>query len=777
MIKLKRILLLPVILLLFIFNSCQYDDIESDKYKRPEWLAGKVYTQIKEEPNLSVFARCIELTGYDTIIDVSGSYTVIAPSNEAFEVWLNENNYNDVEDIPLHRLNSLVSYHILQNPWTRNQLRSLDVFGWIDTLDRFNNQPAGFKRQTLLRDGNRKYGIASKGPRTADQENFMIVDTTTTNFHRKVFTDSRKYMPVFFQEYFDIYDLDGGDYEFYFDRPFSGGNNIHFAGARVEGDEIFAENGFVYIVDRVVEPLSNAYQILSDNNSSNSYSAFFELLNQFPVFNYDQQETLRQTGAQEGLQVDSLFNLGFPELVFNVASERTQPPRGTFGLPENVTIRYHHGTLAPENKAFEDFISEYIEVSGGWGSLEQTPDFIKQIIVNSYLSFNTIYPTDLSKGFFNGEGDLVTLDQSNIIQKEFGSNSTFIGLNEAIVPRAFKSVTGPVYLQRGYEKVMFAIEQAGLLPALKRRNEHYMFFVERDLNTSIDSSLVYNRFRDEFSVFEILGPGSYDEYKLAKSDLRTLLLNHIAVGQPEGLARKEFIRNLAGNFIKVNNETGEYSGTGTTTFGFRGTEEMPNFPTVISTNADNGTTYDIDNWFSFSSANMFTRISSGYPKFHALLKKAGLSLDQQFRYSFISDSDSYTVFVPSDEAIDEVAPYLNGLSVDELKKVLLLHFVRGNMIFTDGKKESAYYETVRVDESSTPFSTRFTQIYIQPGIDVIRLRDNNGGNNLEINESDFTNILTGINTSTEADVFPVINTNAVIHEIDKVLFKEELDTK
>lgn len=777
MIKLKRILLLPVILMLSMLNSCQYDDILSDKYDRPEWLAGKVYTQIKEQPNLSVFARCIELTGYDTIIDVSGSYTVIAPSNEAFEVWLNDNNYNDVEDIPLQRLNRLVSYHIIQNPWTKNQLRSLDVFGWIDTLDRFNNQPAGFKRQTFLREENRKYGIASKGPGTAGQENFMIVDTTSTNFHRKAFTTSRKYIPVFYQEYFDIYDLDGGDYEFYFDRPFSGGDNIHFAGARVDGDEIFAENGFVYVVDRVVDPLPNAYQILSDNNSSNSYSAFFELLNQFPVFSYNQQETLRQPGAQQGLQVDSLFNLSFPELVFNIASERTQPPKGTFGLPENVTIRYHHGTLAPENTVFEDFVNEYIKIPGGWGSLEQTPDHIKNIIVNSHLSFNAIYPTDLSKGFFNGEGDLVTIDQSNIIQKQFGSNSTFIGLNEAIVPRAFKSVTGPVYLQRGYEKVMIAIEQAGLLPALKRRNENYMFFIESDINTSIDSSLVYNRFRDEFSVFEILDLEDYTEYKLGKSDLRTLLLNHIAIGQPEGLARKEFIPNLAGNFIVVNNETGEYSGTGPTTFGFRGQQQMPNFPRVTSTNTDNGTTYDIDNWFTFSSTPLFARISSSYPKFHALLRKAGLSLDQQFRYSFISDSDSYTVFIPSDEAIDAVAPYLNGLSVDELRSVLLLHFVRGNMIFTDGKKESDYYETVRVDESSTPFTTLYTQIYIQPGIDVIRIRDNNGGNNVEINESNITNILTGVNTSTDSDVFPVINTNAVIHEIDKVLFKEELDTK
>jgi hypothetical protein len=46
-----------------------------------------------------------------------------------------------------------------------------------------------------------------------------------------------------------------------------------------------------------------------------------------------------------------------------------------------------------------------------------------------------------------------------------------------------------------------------------------------------------------------------------------LLLNHVATEQPKGIAKKEFIPNLAGNYIVVNNETGEIKGTGSTTDG------------------------------------------------------------------------------------------------------------------------------------------------------------------------------------------------------------------
>ncbi|MFW6328080.1 MAG: fasciclin domain-containing protein, partial [Bacteroidota bacterium] len=537
----------PIIYALFVlllFYSCQ-DDMQLDKYERPDWLAGKVYTQILDQPELSTFAKCIELTGYDSIINVSGSYTAFAPSDEAFEEWFAQNpEYNSVEDIPIPELTRLVKFHLVQNPWSKIQLRTLDVYGWIDSLDVNNDEPRGYKRETLLMEEDRKYGV------TVEDEFTMIVDTMNTNWYRRVATDSRKFAPVFYSEYFNIHDLNPGDYEFYFNRAFSGGSDIYFANGKILSDEIPAENGFVYIIDQVVEPLKNAYQILEEEENQISYSKYLDLVNNFPNFEYNDQKTKEQPGADLGLEVDSLFDLTYPDLAFDINNEQTQPPSGTYGLPGNVTIRYHHGLVAPNDEAFDQLISEYIEIPNGWGSLDATPDHIKRIIANSHMSVNSIYPADIEKGFYNGENDIVHLDESAIIQKEYGSNCTFIGLNKPIVPRAFSSVTGPVYLQRGYSRSMYAIEESGLLPALKRANENYMLFVESDANLRADSSLAYNPVRETFSVF-LITPGGFQQFGVSKNDLRTLFLNHIAVAQPKGIARKEFIPNMAGNFIVV----------------------------------------------------------------------------------------------------------------------------------------------------------------------------------------------------------------------------------
>ncbi len=763
----------PLMLLALIsmigFISCR-DDSYIDKYARPEWLAGKVYTQIKAQKELSEFAKCIELTGYDTILNVSGSYTIFAPSNDAFALYFQQNSkWKKVEDIPLEQLSEIVKFHIVQNPWSKLQLRSLDVYGWIDSLNINNNKPRGFKRETLLMNKDLKYGL--KG----ENRSIYIVDTLASNWYRRVATDSRKYAPLFFREYFDIYDLSFSDFEFYFQRPFESPNDIYYAGARITSDEIFAENGFVYVVDRVVNPMKNAYELLEDKNSGQSYSDFLELINTFPVFGYDAAKTNNQPGAKEGKKVDSLFNLSYPQLTFHINKERTKAPASSTGLPANVSIRYHHGLFAPENSAFQEFLNQYINGAGRWGSLKNTPSNIKRIIANTHMCINPVYLTDIEAGFLNGEDDIVRIDKSSIIRKQFGSNCTFLGLNKTIIPRAFKSVTGPVYLQPGYSTAMFAIENSGLLAALKRENQNYMLFVESDLSLADDSSLLYIPTTSQFRAFQITG-SNVQLISFNVNDMRNLLLNHIGIEIPRGIATKEFIKTLGGNYLIVNNKTGEVSGTGNTMIGYNGAKPAENkIPRQISTNADNGKTFEINNWFSFASTDLYIYISTTYPAFHQLLVKAGLASEKEYRYNFISESEFYTIFVPNTAAIN--SSNANSLPKEELQKLLRMHFISGQHIFTDGNKPSGYYETTRIDEKSTPFSTIYTQVYIGTEPDRIHFRGRNGESFLTIQESPVVNTIAIRNLGTGNEPIKNIMATAVIHEINKMLVFDQLDTK
>ncbi len=781
MTKNKNLTLIALFLLLFF--GCRKNDVI---YQRPTWLAGKLYAQVLTKPELSTFAQLLKISGYDTIINVSGSFTVFAPTNDAFTAYFQANTkYKSLADMPKAEAVKLVKYHLVQDAWSKKQLESLDVFGWIDTLDVTNNQPKGYKRQTLLLEKNIKYGVRySKYLRQPPSKLHRtdLIDTTMTSWHEVAYTDSRKFVPIFFKQYFDIYKLSTSDYSFYYNRPFDSPTDLYYSNAKIVSPEMFAENGFVYEVDRVVEPLENGMEILSDKTSPNSYSEYLNLVNQFATMDYDQTATNKQAGAAQGLKVDSLFDLTYPQLVFNINSEKTKAPVGSSGLPSDVTIRYHHGIVAPTNEAFDQLVNQYLIGGNNWGSLENAPENIKRIIANSSLSINAIYQTDLQKGFQNGETDLITVDPSTIVQKQYGSNCTFIGVNKPIIPRAFSSVTGPVYTRKGFSKVMFAIEKSGLLTALKRKDANYSFFVESDANTSIDSSFVYDSFRDAFSAITLYP--AIKKTPLSVNDLRLLLLNQIAVDQPQGIARKEFIKNLAGNYLVFNNVTKEVKGTAQTVYGYRGVTPMVDIPRLISNNADNGSTYEVDNWFSFASNDLYTTISTSYPKFQSLLKKAGLTLDKLSKYSFISDNQNYTVFVPSDSVLN--VTNTSAMTTKQLQDFVMLHFVQGTLIFTDGKAPEGYYETARVDESSTPYTTVYTKIHIIPGVDKITIPSKTGDPAVVVNETDKTNVngtpktnfLTARNLSTTGtEAYTNTVNNGVVHEINQVILKDIVDTK
>ncbi len=750
------------------------DELRYEKYEKPDWLAGKIYTQMKTEPDISTFTSCVEKIGLDSILDVSGSYTVFASTNDAWSSYLEKNGYASIDDIPTDKLARIIKYSIIQNAWSKIQLRTLDVYGWIDTMDINNNKARGNKRVTLLLEENVKYGVKSYKPVgesiDINKERVAIVDTTKSNWTRKAITDSRKYAPVFYKEYFDIYHLKSSDYSFYFDRTFDGGNNIYYAGSKIISDEIFAENGFIYKVDRVVEPLNNALEMISSVDNEKKYSLFLQLLNLFPEFKYNEQKTLEQPGADEGLLVDSLFNLTYPSLTFNLNLEKTKAPSGTFGLPPDVTVRYQYGLMAPTNIAFNTFLDDYIRIDIGWGRLIDLPDRIKRMIVNSYLSENVVYPSDYESGFYNGEKDLVKLNTNDITDKRYGSNCSFIGLNNAIIPRAFKSITGPAYLLEGYNKVMNGIEESGLLAALKKPNKDYVFFIEPDNETDQDSSFFYDSYSNNPDRKFYLFSGDLGHRKkeyISVNDLRTLFLNQVAIKNPTGIPNKEFIPNLAGNYIIFNNITGEVSGTASTTEGFSGGENTPEFPEFLDINTDNGKTYKVKNWFSFSTISLFVTISSKYVKFYNLLKKAGLATD--YELTFISKSDFCTAFIPSDDALNNAG--VDDMPIDELKSFLQFHFIQGLLIFTDGSSPSKYYETYRVDEKSTEYNKVFTKVYIHTNIDKIILPDESDNDYINVVDIlDHTNQLTVYSTAKSGDfnLFPMVYNNAVIHEVDKV---------
>jgi len=755
---LQRMVLVIFSLSALYFGCSKLEDQE--KYQNPEWLTGKLYTQITSNENLSVFASLLEITGYDTVLDRTGSFTVLVPDNQAFEAWFSTHpEYGeDVLNLPYKEAEAIVQYHILQNRWSRKQMQSLDINGWIDRDDPGNDKPRGYKRQTIFQNPDQKYWIN----KTAGNI-ITIVDSTRSNGYKTVYSDSRKYLPLFFTEYFEINDLNVGDYDFYFNRSFDG-NAIFIANAKSIQDEIPAENGFIYIVDQVINPPLNAEEYMKIEHSGVSTSDFLEMIYKLnPSFSFDHDATYDQPEALAGGTFDSLFNLNYPDLTFNIHQElydRTPPP-------PYYTVRYQNGMLVPTNQALQQLINDVVTAASGyphWPVWSDVPNEIRRIIVNAHMSENPIYRTNIQEGFLNGSDDRMTLDESVIRERYYGSNATILLVDEAIVPRAFTSITGPVYLRPGFTTMLYALEYSQTLSPLKRAEKDYVFFVPSDEYMKRDSSLLliwsdmeqtsYGFRVLENEVFRVVG----------QNELAQRILNQVATRPPTGMARREFLKNLANNFLVFDNELQTVTGGIENTWGYGGDSILEDIqPVLFEEPTDNGQAYRFDAWFETPRRQIWGVIS-GYSGFRQLIDDAGLSDPNAFRFNFLTEGEFYTIFIPTDEALANSGA--DTMSIPDLQQFIKSHFIKGTLIWTDGSVPGGAYETLRINENTGEFGDRFSRLNIETGYDYIRILDQDHNLYYHIEEiKDTTNIM--IATGQGYNTF----ITGVVHPIDTVLHK------
>ena len=109
----KFILKLAKIILIFIFcgiiNSCGTSDDPGDVII-PD---NTINNFIINNSNYSVLATALNRTGLDSVLNnTTQQYTIFAPNNSAFNSFLSENNYTNINDVPLEELNNYLRYHI-----------------------------------------------------------------------------------------------------------------------------------------------------------------------------------------------------------------------------------------------------------------------------------------------------------------------------------------------------------------------------------------------------------------------------------------------------------------------------------------------------------------------------------------------------------------------------------------------------------------------------------------------------------------------------------------
>jgi hypothetical protein len=467
----------------------------------------------------------------------------------------------------------------------------------------------------------------------------------------------------------------------------------------------------------------------------------------YPDFQPNEAATNKQPELRFGGIVDTLWDLNYPELAFALQKEST----GYEGPGRNETLIRHNGLYVPTDQAFRDFVDGILTINSGyphWPDHRSLPTDITEIIVAPHFKSVPLYPsTGQFQDIFTDRGN-PPLSEGDIIRKEFGSNCTFIGVNAYTPDPVFTSVTGPVFLRSSYSLFRRALLYSETHEAIARHPGELCFFPIPDFALIPDSSLILNwiDFEENEYNFMELNRTHYGIEFLSPRTLESRILNQVGISLPNGSAHKEFIETMGGNYIIWNHADNTVRGSLPSTIGYNGIVEKTCFPVQLEEPSDNGHTYSVRYWFNFSHINMGT-VLSRYSKFFSLLVQADLFNDYSYSNSYLDRNEKYTVFVPSEEALDNYQ--VDTLDKEELSEFLKYHFLIGSLIFTDNKQPSGAYLT-----------TSGELLNIQTGPDYIEILDDSGNPYVLVQEKENSN---NIMASERSAV------SGVVHEIDHVL--------
>lgn len=134
-----------------IMFSCSDDDSTSSSISSISDVASR-------NSDLSILVEALEKTDLLNVLDQNGSYTVFAPTNNAFNNFLDENNFNSLDEVPVGALKEILLNHVVVGANLSSNLRT----GYVKTLGKGNASSTNTLSMYInTTDGVRLNGVSS----------------------------------------------------------------------------------------------------------------------------------------------------------------------------------------------------------------------------------------------------------------------------------------------------------------------------------------------------------------------------------------------------------------------------------------------------------------------------------------------------------------------------------------------------------------------------------------------------------------------------------------
>ncbi len=575
------------ILLAVMLAGC-IDKADDPYFARPDNLASPIYQRLEEMGDFSLFLKCVDKTAYGDVLKRAGYYTLFAPTDSAFDAYLKEKNVSSVDDLTAEEAAELVSYAIVFTAYN------------YQSIDDAHTSTDPVLNSAFRRKSNNYKGVYTET--SYDQRQLKVVDINRVldpDDGRGVIPmfvsddNNYKWLTILTQPFFDRRGLTAFDYNYFFPTvPFSGFN---VNGANVLEKDVQAENGYIHIVDKVLEPQINLEEALVGKDE---YSMFKEILDKYMV-NYSLAPTEFSSRYNKATgNSDPIYVKSYPWLLFAPNTE-TITPASSIGEDQYNSLTM----FAPNNAAVQKFFDEKFLVF--YNSLDDMSDELISDFVNSHLFLSTVWPSrfELAETKFTDE-DIIAADMS--------SNGLFYGTNRVQESDDFFTVYGEINLNPKYSLMKQALQDLDLQFVIKNSNLPYTVFMVSD-SAMMEYGFSYDAARSSWRYAP--------DPSVAFESLNRFIRMHIVRRDINDFSEEEMILTYGDEYVK-------YQDGYIVAAGNQDSMETA-IPVQMDETPNNGTTYKfMDKPFRYSVRQPIEHLEElgNYSLFVNYLKRADLDL-------------------------------------------------------------------------------------------------------------------------------------------------------
>lgn len=453
-----RIAFLLLSFCLILFSSCG-DEWEDRIPQQSNVKKGFVYDILKNRGNFTIYLQAAERIGYNDLLQGKGLSTFFVPTDNTFKRYLKKHNLSSIDDISDDDLKMLIGYHVVKYSYSMNEFMNFQPTQNADHV----LPGVCYKHRTLARDKSEE------------------VINPRTGAKIKLF-NGEKFLPVFSSNMFNSLGIKDQEdnYKFFFPKSnwYGDVDKIHVANSGVLEQAIPADNGYLYIIDQVIEPLRTVYAVMKDPKLH--YSTMQKLYDKFPGYAY--RKDLSELYAVPG---DSLYMFLHMETVnfslLSVASDWTSDRTDW-----KLLCRDAYNGFVPNDEAMETFFTEF------WGDpslrnrYESYDDLDKlalfYLLDNHFLrTSGVLFPQTIRNGLMNNYGYPYDFDvDGDVEHKEVCANGAFYGINKVQIPTLFETVSRPAFQSPKYKLFSYMLVKSGMLSLLTNKDRKITMFIPSD---------------------------------------------------------------------------------------------------------------------------------------------------------------------------------------------------------------------------------------------------------------------------------------------------------